>query len=64
MADADAEKTKLLGELGLLWAVMSESKGQSAIDKMPLIIQKLSDSSSSTRTQLNICSAMISWQSG
>lgn len=61
MSDIDIEKQKLLEELGLTWSLMSNSKGQSAIDKMPLTISMLCDPSSSNRTQVNICSAMISW---
>ena len=63
MSAADAEKEKLLTELGLTWGLMSDSKGKSATDKMPEIIRRLSDSSSTCRTQLNICSALISWMS-
>lgn len=61
MTDIDNEKQKLLVQLGLTWSLMSESKGQSANDKMPEIIAMLCDPLSSNRTQISICSALISW---
>jgi hypothetical protein len=61
MTNLDNEKQKLLEQLGLTWSSMSESKGQSAVIKMPEIMTMLCNPSSSNRTQVIICSAMISW---
>ena len=59
----ETAKAQLLGELGLTWNALSESKGNSALSKFETILTKLNDAGTSNETKLTISTAIISLMS-